>query len=186
MISIGYFIALTVGSWAEADLPRGFAFFVPAALLLLIGVPLCVCAVQNTPIVEEEPLSLRTPKPTNDAALSYPTAAQSAQAHHEQASAESMRPVFSGQPASSGGASAQATVGFRQAAVDVVSHSRVRAAMLALLGVGWAREGFLSWFGSYIEELSGVVQVAPHAARGEAPLEAPERALLRSRLRPMG
>ena len=30
MISLGYYLALTVGSWAEADLPRGAAFLVPS------------------------------------------------------------------------------------------------------------------------------------------------------------
>ena len=32
----------------------------------------------------------------------------------------------------------------------------MRAAAVALLGVGWAREGFLSWFGSYLEQLSAI------------------------------
>ena len=42
MASLGYWLALTVGSWAEADLPRGSAFFLPTALLLTVAAPLCL------------------------------------------------------------------------------------------------------------------------------------------------
>ena len=106
MVSVGYYLALTVGSWVEADLPRGFAFFMPAALLLLVGVPLCLFVIKDAPPTDMSPL--------------------------EDADAPAIT-------------SAPPPLRFSEAAFSVLSHSRVRAAAVALLGVGWAQEGFLSW-----------------------------------------
>lgn len=122
MASLGYWLALTVGSWAEADLPRGSAFFLPTALLLTVAAPLCFFVVQDSPVQEEVPLG---GLPSSEVSNTQPPQ-------------------------------------FREALVAVLSDARVRAVILAFVGVGWAREGFLSWFGSYLEATSGVVQGGTH------------------------
>ena len=212
MISLGYFLALTVGSWAcaaalepthrerpaplappperetparaarrrEADLPPGGAFFLPAASLVFIAVPLCLFVVRDTPAPDQAPPPRQKPQkpasiskhelhhsPPNAAssttdtdtelAAVCPSSVELVEPSVEPTDTESMRPVL-GRSGSQTSAEEASRQGFVTAAFSVLSHGKVRAAMFGLLGVGWAREGFLSWFSSYLEELSAVQQ----------------------------
>lgn len=58
---------------------------------------------------------------------------------------------------------------YRTALRRLLADPKVRATMLGLFGTGWVREGFLSWFGSYLHATAGVeVGSASHSAAAMA------------------
>ena len=60
-------------------------------------------------------------------------------------------------------------VPYGRAVAKLVSDPVIRAAMLGLFGTGWVREGFLSWFGSYLQDEAGIeVGSAGHSAAAMA------------------
>ncbi|KAL1529457.1 hypothetical protein AB1Y20_000404 [Prymnesium parvum] len=130
-ISIGYFVALTAGSWFYTALPATYVFFMPACLLITLGVPLCCLVIRDTPGDRSHGEEIEmpvTPEPS-----SPPRAAER-----------------KGTP--SWGASS-----YLQNAVKVLSLKPVQATMLGLVGLGWGREGFVSWFGAYLEATAGIM-----------------------------
>ena len=63
------------------------------------------------------------------------------------------------------GSSHDEALTYQQAVVKLVRDPLVRATMLGLFGTGWVREGFLSWFGSYLQSVAGIeVGSAGHSA----------------------
>ena len=54
---------------------------------------------------------------------------------------------------------------YRLALIKLVNDPIIRATMLGLFGTGWVREGFLSWFGSFLQAEHGIdVGSAGHSA----------------------
>lgn len=136
-------------------------------MLVLVAVPLCVFVIRDTPAANpttappQKPASKqREPRSPSAACSDAETelGACPSSVEPSQVDTESMRPVLGVSSTSSSATPEETSLGFRAAALSVLSHARIRAAMLGLVGVGWAREGFLSWFGSYLEALSTIEQ----------------------------
>jgi MFS transporter, OPA family, glycerol-3-phosphate transporter len=136
-IAVGYFVALTAGGWAYSPTASSGVFFVPAFTLLAIGVPLCWIIVRDAPSTAAHP---------DGEQLAEPSRVSSAADHTVDMPAES---TASREAAPAGSTAATAT--FFQNAANILSLRSVQATLLGLIGCGWAREGFLSWFGSYLE-----------------------------------
>ena len=136
-IAVGYFVALTTGSWFYSSLPPKYVFFMPALTLLTIGTPLCLFVVRN--------------KPDGDDGFTAPVTTTMERSDQ--------RPSASSAHAQDVESNATAKAGpepFLVSVKKILSIPSVQATAVGLLGCGWAREGFLSWFGSYLEATAGI------------------------------
>ena len=143
MISIGYFFALVVGGWVYRAAPFYVVFLTPAGLLAGAFVAVGL-------FVEDDP----------PAALAG-ASADGVELVAAAAGGDEPPPVEASgtcQCLATGGAVRFDVAAFRAGVAAVCAVPRVRLASLGLFGVGWVREGFLSWFADYLAARSGVAK----------------------------
>lgn len=136
MISTGYFVALGLGGWIFATGGPGASFLVPAVALAL-WLPVTATVAD-------------TPDDAKCISLSSATTCR--------------REDSSAKMTAAPGATHQ-LVPYWQAVRRLLADPKIRATMLSLFGTGWVREGFLSWFGSYLHAVAGIEVGSPaHSA----------------------
>lgn len=137
MIGFGYFLALVMGGLILETMPFFMIFLKPAILLAVGSIIVHVYVVDSPPI---DPGALDGGEP-----LALDSAAAAA--------------------AASGGSSSSGTYptkkpssfqSFSNKILTVLAIPSLRVLVLAMICVGWVREGFLSWFTSFLEDEVGI------------------------------